>query len=307
MMRTLILGTLIFITNTVYSQQIPQRSDFKEAGLIWNPAMTAPWEYIELGTIYRQQWVGFKDAPTTANIYFQVPLIYHRMSFGAGLLNDKIGPLNKTKFFISYAYKFNLGIKSKDQLAIGVQASFDKLKLNPSKSVVNNLDDPFLAFNGASNSHTNFGAGFFYTSTSSTDYEETYFYLGAAVNQLLANGLRNNNETLLQEQVHANAVIGTKILKGLSYIEPSIWFNYLPFQSLLITGNLRYELEDVFWLGFDYSTNSTLGIQLGYILKNRFLQDGLLKIGVRSSYSFNSKTTIHGLGYEGFVAYRFEL
>ena len=45
------------------AQQIPDRSIFAETAFLWNPAMTGAFPWWELSTSYRQQWLGFDNAP----------------------------------------------------------------------------------------------------------------------------------------------------------------------------------------------------------------------------------------------------
>ncbi|MDV7399967.1 type IX secretion system membrane protein PorP/SprF, partial [Arthrospira platensis SPKY1] len=66
---TLMLGMMW--ASLLQGQQLPYRSSFAAADFIWNPAMTAPSEYLDWGISYRQQWLGFEQAPFTAVAHLQ--------------------------------------------------------------------------------------------------------------------------------------------------------------------------------------------------------------------------------------------
>ena len=42
--------------------------------VLWRtPAMTSRFDFLEIGATYRQQWLGFADAPRTATLNMQFP------------------------------------------------------------------------------------------------------------------------------------------------------------------------------------------------------------------------------------------
>jgi len=87
------------------AQQLPDRSPFTDISFVWNPAMTAVWDYWELAANYRQQWVGFEDAPLTASLAVQYPFPKFNTSIGGFFFHDETRPLQSNVVGFNYAYK----------------------------------------------------------------------------------------------------------------------------------------------------------------------------------------------------------
>ena len=58
-----------------YGQQIANWSSFYENGFIWNPAMTAKWNAMDVSLTHQEMWTGFDGAPKYSTLSFQYPFI----------------------------------------------------------------------------------------------------------------------------------------------------------------------------------------------------------------------------------------
>ena len=81
-MKIVIKIAILFICCQSFAQQIPYISQITEASSYWNPAATAEGKKMNLDLFVRQQWLGFKGAPTTGFLNFQYPFIDRNMSAG---------------------------------------------------------------------------------------------------------------------------------------------------------------------------------------------------------------------------------
>lgn len=301
---------LFLFPTLVLSQQLPDRSVFPEKSFIWNPAMTAPWDYWEGAIDYRQQWLGFEDAPRTALVDFQYPVLDYNNSIGGFFMQDNIKPLKTSIFGLTYAYKVKFGRRRPDQLSIGVMGTMSQHFLDALEVVVNDQGDEFIPSGEISKFSFNAGLGLFYTSYAKDDFDRNFFYFGLAANQLLPSKLvfdEFGGVTGLKRAIHANAIAGMRLIKEDIFIEPSLWVNYSSVNVINAHLNIKMEKHEAFWAGLTYVTNHTIAIQAGLITTKGFAREGSLRIGTMGSYNIGSFGQFRGLGYEAYVAYRFEL
>ena len=305
-----ILLLLLSFPILLQAQQLPDRTVFAENSFLWNPAMTAVWDYWELGASYRQQWLGFEDAPTTAALNIQYPFLDYNGSLGGYFVHDVVKPLKYSTFALTYAYKIKLGIKKYDQLSIGVMANLSQYLLDGLDVVVNDEDDVLIPAGESSKFSFNAGVGLFYTTYAKDDFDENMFFAGLAANQIVPNKLvfdEFGGVTNLKREIHANAIVGSRFIYDKIFLEPSVWVNYSAPDIFDVSLNVKMEKYEAFWAGLSYSTSHTIALQLGLIVIKGFTKDGALRIGTMASYNIGSFGKFRGVGYEAYVAYRFEL
>lgn len=306
-MKKIILLSIIScaLFSTMSAQQIAEKSFFTNNNFFWNPAMTGVYEYTEISANYKQQWVGFNDAPLTASIGGQVPLYKRNMSLGAFIVTDKIGPLRNNSINFSYAYKLKMAYAG--QLSIGLMGTLGEYHVMSSDILVNDEDDSLLPASGSSKIVPNAGVGVYYTTNGDDDFDDTYYYGGIAVNQLYPTNLYyGSNEANYRRTIHGNALLGARFINGDSFFEPSMWMNYGAENIFNINLGLKFEQYNSFWAAMNIGTNLTLSVQGGVILDQDFLGGGALRIGTQGTYNIGGLGGEQGVGYEFFTAYRFE-
>ncbi|MEL6922580.1 MAG: PorP/SprF family type IX secretion system membrane protein [Bacteroidota bacterium] len=305
----LIIFVFLGLSSNSTAQQLAYRSVFNESSFMANPAMTSRYNFMEFGATYRQQWLGFADAPRTATLNLQVPFADQRMAIGSFITHDQTNPLRFNAISFTYNYKFELGISRGDRLSIGILGTLSEFQLRGDGILVNDTDDSLLPANESSSIQPNLGGGIFYQSYGEGNFEKTSFFIGVAATQLLKSELRLEDgfsPYSLTRELHGNALVGVRIVYDDIYLEPSAWVNYAA--SSLVNGNvaLKMEKQDSFWAGLAYSTNSTASFQAGLIMKGGWLKDGTLRIGTLGTYNVGSNGNYQGFGYEFYIAYRFE-
>ena len=124
-----------------------------------NPASIGTFDEINLALVYKNQWVKFEGAPKTGFFHLQTPFAHDKM--GAGLLAayDKIGVMERSDVFASYAYHLKLNKDSK--LSFGLRAGINQLKVTNSAHVYWDKNDELLT-NNISRVQPNFGFGMSY-------------------------------------------------------------------------------------------------------------------------------------------------
>jgi type IX secretion system PorP/SprF family membrane protein len=135
----------------VYSQYIFN-------GLLINPAYAGSHVQLSSTLSYRNQWINFDGAPTTAT--FGIHSAFRKEKLGVGLMmtSDKIGSYSNTGVYGSYAYIIRA---PKGVISLGVQGGFNNFKADYSALNPKSPSDPL--FNGFYNDfRPNFGGGVFY-------------------------------------------------------------------------------------------------------------------------------------------------
>ena len=305
----LLLCLSFFSLTSGIAQQLPYSSAFSDRGFIWNPAMTASWDYLEVGLNYRQQWLGFDSAPRTASLSGQVPLVNNNMSIGGFFMNDQLGNLTTNTIALTYAYRFKLGISSGDQLSIGILGIANQFRSANRDLIVNDLDDNLLQEGEDSKMIPNIGAGLYYCTSSGEYFDQSHFYFGISVSEILPQELiftELNQVADFQRPMQASAIIGARFVPSYDfYFEPTLLVNH-SFEGIThFALNLKLELAEKGWVGGLISSDSTIGFQGGIYLNN--FSNSVLKIGGLGTYNLGQLGKYQGPGFEVFIAYHFLL
>lgn len=151
---------------------------------------------IEVGALYRTQWVGIDGAPKTGNVFANIPLS-DRIELSLNFLNDEIGnTIRQTEnvFNIDAAYKIKLNEEL--NLSFGMKVGFDHLSTSFHQSNVNT--DPL--FGNSQKTVLNIGAGVFL-------FQKNY-YVGLSSPNLLPNDIDSNNDVQYQNNLHVFLIGG---------------------------------------------------------------------------------------------------
>lgn len=116
---TLLVATLI-LSGELKAQNEPVIAHFAYHTHVFNPAVSGNTRDIYLSALYRQQWVGFKEAPSTFlfNAYGFIPKI--KGGVGLVITNDMLGKQRFTSARISYAYSQRLNDRARLSLGLSV-------------------------------------------------------------------------------------------------------------------------------------------------------------------------------------------
>ncbi|MEP1488126.1 MAG: type IX secretion system membrane protein PorP/SprF [Algibacter sp.] len=181
------LLSLTFLSLQSFAQQDSQFTQYMYNMSVINPAYaTAEQGILNLGGLYRTQWVGIEGAPKTGTFFAHTP-INDKIEMGISFVNDNIGDVvNENNIFADFAYVLPVGIESK--ISFGVKAgvtlfdtNFDGFQLQSGGAGTDAAFDENI-----SRAFPNLGIGaFFFTDT---------YYLGlSAPNMLSTKHLENEN------------------------------------------------------------------------------------------------------------------
>ena len=157
------------------AQQDPQYTQYMYNMSVINPAYATEGEMINVGALYRSQWVGTVGAPNTGSLFVHVPL-KEKIQVGLSVINDQIGNVvNETNVYADFAYILSLGETTK--LSLGVKAGATFFNTNFNGFVYSDvLPDPAFA-NNLSKTFPNIGAGAYVFGSN--------YYVGFSVPNLL--------------------------------------------------------------------------------------------------------------------------
>lgn len=294
-----------------HSQQLADLSVFGELAFAWNPAMTAPYDYWEVTADYRQQWLGFDNAPRTAILAAQYPFQKENMSIGGVFTHDRIHPFNVSTLAFTYAYRFKMGFSRYDQASIGATVNASQYFVDGLSIIASNPDDVLLPFGENNGLGFNAGAGFFYTTYAGARrrryYSENAFFFGGAVQQVFPAKLiieQSNRFANWQRAMHGNFMVGGRLVNRNFFIEPSTWLNFGAPNLANFNIQVKMEKPEAFWTAVTYTSNQTLALQIGTISPSGFAKGSFWRIGAMGSYNVGSFGQHRGLGLEFMMAYR---
>jgi type IX secretion system PorP/SprF family membrane protein len=248
-----LINFLIYITSAS-AQQDPEYTHYMYNMSVVNPAYaTGKAAMLNLGGLYRTQWVGAVGAPKTFT-FFGHTALSEKIEVGASLISDDIGDGAKKEnnFYADFAYVLQLGGKNK--LSLGLKAGFTSLQTNFNGF---RFTDPAtdLAFSENINvTKPNIGAGAYY-------FTDKY-YIGLSVPNLL-------NSKYIEEKSGINAFgseeIHTFLTAGYVFqisdafkLKPAFMSRFVSGAPVSVdfTANVLY--NDKFELGASYRINDAV-------------------------------------------------
>lgn len=256
----------------LYAQQDPQYTQYMYNQAIINPAYAGSNEYLQITTLYRNQWTGFPGAPKTITFSGHGPLS-NQMGLGVSVISDQHGPVKENNIYtdISYTIKVNDNLN----LALGIKGGITIHDIGLASVNVVDDNDPFFSQNINENT-LNLGAGaFLYTNN---------YYVGVSMpNMLQSVHLNENGIRLGSEALHYFVTAGyvfqldqTMKFKPSfmvkSTLESPVSFdinaNFLLFEKLELGASYRYQDALSFLINFPVFPNIRLGYAYDYVVSD---------------------------------------
>jgi len=172
---------MFILTSNLKGQQDPVSSQYMFNTFYFNPGFAGISGMVCATAISRQQWVGFKGAPSTNLFTVNTPLRLFGTEGGIGLTvdNDKTGFDSDIRIAGSYSYHFNIGA---GKLGAGIMLGMINESLNPTWQIPTSdihtpvSGDPLIPENKESHIAFDAGLGAYYTNEK--------YYVGFSVTHL---------------------------------------------------------------------------------------------------------------------------
>ena len=272
MKRILILIFTIFLAEGIKAQQLPQITQYMNNNYVINPAVAGMYDYYQVNTTIRNQWVGINEGPRTSviSIYGK-----HNNNVGLGgtVYNDITGPTSRIGGAASYTYTFSLIQDLKISLAL--QGGFTQFKIIKDLQT-EHQNDPLLKGGDIVRTLPDATFGF--------NLSGERWYIGLAIPHLLTSelNLMDDNFARIYDTISQNGKLARHIyvLGSYSYevnsavsIEPSFFLKSVEGAKTQIDFGIKSEYKSIIWVGMNYKMNndlSSISALLGYNINDRF-------------------------------------
>ena len=274
-MKRIILGISLFLFLVKLQGQIISLSDhYLNNTLSFNPAYAGCDDALSVTLLYRNQWVGFDDAPRYSSLPVHTPVRSDRIGLGLILENNSYGINRETSLAGNYAYRMEVhnGILA---FGLGFGATVKYVAWNELNAADEN--DILLMNNPESAVLPDFSLGVYY-------YNKNYF-IGFSLPMLLTHEINPNtgNYSVKNDFSEYNYFLEggyyIGISKNLKFL-PSCLVRYHPGYAPEFDINGQVIFSERIWAGLGYRNSQTI-LGLLQLQLNR-------QIMVAYSYSFDT-------------------
>lgn len=294
----LFIAFFFFINKTV-AQQDPEYTQYMYNMSVINPAYaTGTQSMLNLGSLYRTQWVGAVGSPKTLTLFGHVPL-NKNIQVGLSMISDEIGDGAKKEdnFYADFAYILQLAGKHK--FSFGMKAGVTSLTTNFNGFRLESGDAASdLAFSQNINAtKANIGVGAYY-------FTDKYYIGLSAPNLLPTKHLeeRSGINALGSENIHTFLTAGYVFRLSDSFKLKPAFMTKLVFGAPLnfdITANVLY--NDKFELGAAYRVGDAVSALMNIkATKN-------IKVGYAYDYTISNLGQFNSGSHEIFILFNLDL
>jgi len=282
---------------TLNAQQAPMYSNYMHNMLSVNPAYAGSRNALSLTALHRSQWVRFADAPSTQTINIHSPMTAKHIGLGLSLMNDRLGVVNNTSAFVSFAYKIQINKQSR--LALGLSGGVNLIQANLSSLALDQQNDPAFQANLKNKALGNFGFGM--------HYSNQHYYIGLSVPNLVQNNYKQNtisNGSAITgvERRHYFLTAGALINLGNNWaFKPSTLVKMTEAAPVQLNVTAAFVLSEQFNMGLMYRTGDAFGALIGMQIKPQ------IYVGYAYDWSFGNRTFLYNTGsHEVVLRYDFQ-
>lgn len=247
MKKIILFISFALFTIHVMAQQDPHYTQYMYNMNVINPAYaTDTRSVLDIGTLYRTQWVGAVGAPKTLTLFAHIPM-NKKVELGLSMISDDIGDGAKKEnnFYADFAYvlqideshKLSLGLKAG---ATTIQTNFNGYKFESST--------PDLAFENSNFLKPNIGIGAYYFTNK--------YYIGLSAPNLLNSKHIESNSGITSygsENIHAFLTGGYVFeLTNDFKLKPAILSKFVKGSPLNVDISANVLYQNQFELGASY-------------------------------------------------------
>jgi type IX secretion system PorP/SprF family membrane protein len=260
-----------------------------------NPAFTGTKDQTNAFITHRSQWIGIAGGPQTSYLTIDGPIEAKNIGLGLKLYSDVTDITSRMGAFANYSYK--LKINDDNNLFIGLAAGILNNRIDFSKAIVRDTDDPFLF--SEPQQKTVFSADF------GLGYTWKKLEVGFAMPQIIGNKIKYKTisgdnsyynmeryyvgsvkyvfDVVKEKEITAYPLIAIRAAKG------------SPFQYDV---NAVLDWKKMGWFGITYHSNDAVAASLGVRYKN-------LAVGFAYDFGINKIKAYTGSTCEFLLSYTF--
>jgi type IX secretion system PorP/SprF family membrane protein len=253
---------LFMACSNLFGQQTTQYTQYVYNYFAFNPAVAGSQDCFNFKLGYRSQWAGFDGNPQTGFASFQTRLKFKKTrvnrtyhGVGAHIENDVIGYMSSTTINLAYAYHFPMGRNIR--ASVGIYAGFQQLKVDASRIITLNYNDPAIQNGGA--------ALFIPYVTPGIFLNHDNWFAGLAIRQVYRNKWSKVIGVDARNRFHYSLVGGKryKIGKGFNVV-PSAMLKYVGFSAPALDINVTFEINRSLELGATWRNQDAVAAMLKF-------------------------------------------
>lgn len=323
MKKVILLSIIIGLSLRIEAQQLSQLSQYLQNSYIINPAAAGVSNEVDLNLSFRQQWVGFDNAPQTyyfsghsivgntgGSARYNPSLRTGRSSgvvkkptvstgklkhaVGGNIISDEYGAFKKFSFNGSYA--IHVPISTGINISAGIGLGMTNFRFLPDRvDLLDDNDNTYNAFLGNSQKKNYFdmNMGIWLYSND--------FYFGYSNAQVMRNEITFGDPTASRLNVHHYITGGYRININPEFaITPNFLVKYMNPAPVALDLNLKMEYNDLLWGGFSYRHKDAIVGLIGVMFNN-------FKIGYSYDYTISHLRKFNSGGHEIIVGYKIKL
>ncbi|PRY11230.1 type IX secretion system PorP/SprF family membrane protein [Pontibacter ummariensis] len=278
MKRVLLLACTILLVWDAQAQNRKQVADLSQYKHYYNPSLTG-FEGSVIRTLYRSQWTGFEDAPTTIVASAELGLdseriatrfngrgrnrggvdLSSRHALGITAFHDKFGPSKETQFALSYGS----GIRLSEQLTLrwGAALAYTFNSFDGNKLTLDQENDP--RFQGILGQNNRSSRGDINLGVSLTNAN---YYLGYAMQDVTEGKLISAGDEFLSDLYARKHMVQAGYRTNLSEqwgLVTNGLYQYDVMQKSTVGGQVKAVYQNTVWAGGGYRSNQAYNLTAG--------------------------------------------
>jgi type IX secretion system PorP/SprF family membrane protein len=281
------------------AQQDPEYTQYMYNMSVVNPAYaTGEAAALNLGTLYRSQWVGAVGAPKTLTAFAHAP-ITKKVEVGLSLISDDIGDGAKKEnnFYADFAYV--LQFEGAHKLSLGLKAGFTSLQTNFNgfRLESGNAQTDKAFAQDVNLTTPNIGLGAFYFTNN--------YYIGLSAPNILPSkhiADQTGIKPMGSENIHAFLTAGYVFTISDSFkLKPALIAKFVPGAPLSadITANVLY--KEKFELGAAYRYKDAVSALMNVTITPN------IKVGYAYDYTLSNFSKFNSGSHEIFILFNLDL
>ena len=286
---------LLSILGNSSAQQIPLYGQYFYNPFIYNPALTGSDDVTNVYLTHRAQWLDMPGRPVTTAITCDGAIKPKKIGVGVSIYSDKTDFTDRIGVYGSFAY--NLQIKEAHNLMFGLSIGGLQNRVDFSKVVARDLDDPALigGYEKKSAIDGNFGIA----------YQWKGLNVGFSVPQIMGSSFKyegSDTRTYYDLSRHYLASLQYQIFvnsgKDIS-ITPLIMTRFMPEAPIQYDINAIFEYKDLAWLAISYRSDYAIGVNV------RLKVAKSISVGYTYDIITSSIKAYSGMSHEFLLGYSF--